>query len=163
MAYISAYHYQIRSKEGTVGYVGKCQGKYVFTPLTYPEFAAAMLMAKALNKRTKNEHEIVSVQKRRNINGRYGPMRRSAVPPVMGNALAAPKARNESPPEVIAEGDYSANDVVEEGTMPSYPCKDVPNSEMTEYYKHLEEVANLIPEIPPEKDEDDELEVEICS
>ncbi len=163
MAYISAYHYPIRSKEGTVGYVGKCQGKYVFTPLTYPEFAAAMLMAKALNKRTKNEHEIVSVQKRRNINGRYGPMRRSAVPPVMGDALATPKATNESPPDVIADGDYSANDAVEEGSMPAYPCKDVPNSEMTEYYKHLEEVAKFIPEIPPEKDEDDELEVEICS
>lgn len=163
MAYISAYHYQIRSKDGTVGYVGRCQGKYVFTPLTYPEFAAAMLMAKALNKRTKNEHEIVSVQKRRNINGRYGPMRRSAVPPVMGDALATPKARNESPPEVIAAGEYSANDAVEASSMPAYSCKDVPNREKHSYYKHLEDLDKLFPEIPPEKDEDDELEVEICS
>ena len=76
MSFRSSYNYQIRSSDGTVGYVGRCKGKYVFTPLTYPEFAAAMLMARDLNKRTSNEHEVYPVNKRKKTNGTGKPSSR---------------------------------------------------------------------------------------
>lgn len=120
MSYASAYHYQIRCKDGTVGYVGQCEGKYVFTPLTYDEFPAAMLMAKALNKRTMNEHEVYPVKRRVRVNGRYGPMRSSAIAPVRGDEFERPTEQNEVPQEISKDA-YESRDSVSEGYDESAP------------------------------------------
>ena len=146
MSFRSSYDYQIRSSDGTAGYVGRCQGKYVFTPLTYPEFAAAMLMARDLNKRTSNEHEVYPVKKRRKVNGRYGPMRRSAIAPVKGDAYGPPKAEDEQPP-VIEQKQDSAKD---EGV----PEFDPVSAEEKARRARLEELSRLMPE--------PEVEVEEC-
>ena len=139
----NSYNYQIRCADGTIGYVGQCKGKYVFTPLTFSEFQAAMLMAKALNKRTVNEHEIYTVKRRRKCNGRYGPMRRSAVAPVRGDKLALPTDDSESPPEVMEKKQYASNDAVD----PNFNEMD---AEERMRRARLEELARLMPE--PEVD-----------
>ena len=136
MSYASAYHYQIRSKDGTIGYVGTCQGKYVFTPLTYPEFAAAMLMAKALNKRTTNEHEVVAVKKRANTNGRYGPMRRSAIAPVRGDQFERPSPNHEVPPEISKE-EYESRDSVSSFYEETSPAGGEDADYVAEYMRRL--------------------------
>ena len=147
MGFRSSYSYQIRSSDGTVGYVGRCKGKYVFTPLTYPEFAAAMLMARDLNKRTSNEHEVYPVKKRKHVNGRYGPMRRSAIAPVKGDAFGLPKEEDEQPPEVIEQKQYDSKDETD-------AAFDAADAEENMRRARLEELARLMP--PPE------VEVEEC-
>lgn len=156
-AHGSAYCYQIRSNDGTVGYVGQYENKYVFTPLTYEEFPAAMLMAKALNKRTMNEHEVVTVKKRLRVNGRYGPMRRSAITPVRGDEFERPSPRNEVPPEISKEA-YEARDAVD----PDYDANAPVGGEDADYAEeYMRRLSGSCPRNRPQR-RVGEVDVELC-